>query len=83
MMPPRRGWGIFGLGFYKDGAPTTLGNFDVNLRELTQICVFNLFTSPPFENWIRLFNFYKPAYWKLDSFNGSWSKCFGKIFHFR
>jgi hypothetical protein len=37
MMPPRRGWGIFGLGFYKDGAPTALGNFDVNLRELTQI----------------------------------------------
>jgi hypothetical protein len=26
MMPPRRGWGIFGLGFYKDGAPTALGN---------------------------------------------------------
>ena len=25
MMPPRRGWGIFGLGCYKDGAPTTLG----------------------------------------------------------
>jgi hypothetical protein len=25
MMPPRRGWGIFGLGFYKDGAPTALG----------------------------------------------------------
>jgi len=25
-MPPRRGWGIFGLGFYKDGAPTGLGN---------------------------------------------------------
>jgi len=23
-MPPRRGWGIFGLGFYKDGAPTVL-----------------------------------------------------------
>jgi hypothetical protein len=23
-MPPRRGWGIFGLGFYKDGAPTAL-----------------------------------------------------------
>jgi hypothetical protein len=21
-MPPRRGWGIFGLGFYKDVAPT-------------------------------------------------------------
>jgi hypothetical protein len=26
-MPPRRGWGIFGLGFYKDVAPTALGNF--------------------------------------------------------
>jgi hypothetical protein len=25
MMPPRRGWGIFGLGFYKDVAPTALG----------------------------------------------------------
>jgi hypothetical protein len=24
-MPPRRGWGIFGLGFYKDVAPTALG----------------------------------------------------------
>jgi hypothetical protein len=24
MMPPRRGWGIFGLGFYKDVAPTAL-----------------------------------------------------------
>jgi hypothetical protein len=24
-MPPRRGWGIFGLGFYKDVAPTVLG----------------------------------------------------------
>jgi hypothetical protein len=23
-MPPRRGWGIFGLGFYKDVAPTAL-----------------------------------------------------------
>jgi len=27
MMPPRRGWGIFGLGFYKDVAPTALGKF--------------------------------------------------------
>jgi len=26
MMPPRWGWGIFGLGFYKDVAPTALGN---------------------------------------------------------
>jgi hypothetical protein len=26
-MPPRRGWRIFGLGFYKDAAPTVLGNF--------------------------------------------------------
>jgi hypothetical protein len=26
-MPPRRGWGIFGLGFYKDVAPTVLENF--------------------------------------------------------
>jgi hypothetical protein len=26
-MPPRRGWGIFGLGFYKDVAPTALGNY--------------------------------------------------------
>jgi hypothetical protein len=25
MMPPRRGWGIFGLGFYNDVAPTALG----------------------------------------------------------
>ena len=25
MMPPRQDWGIFGLGFYKDGAPTALG----------------------------------------------------------
>jgi len=24
MMPPRRGWGIFGLGCYKDDAPTAL-----------------------------------------------------------
>ena len=24
-MPPRWGWGIFGLGFYKDGAPMALG----------------------------------------------------------
>ena len=24
MMPPRRGWGISGLGFYKDFAPTAL-----------------------------------------------------------
>jgi hypothetical protein len=24
-MPPRRGWGIFGLGFYKDVAPMALG----------------------------------------------------------
>jgi hypothetical protein len=24
-LPPRRGWGIFGLGFYKDVAPTALG----------------------------------------------------------
>jgi hypothetical protein len=23
-MPPRRDWGIFGLGFYKDGAPAAL-----------------------------------------------------------
>jgi hypothetical protein len=30
MMPPRRGWGIFGLDFYKDVAPTALGNFDAN-----------------------------------------------------
>jgi hypothetical protein len=37
MLPPRlprrnqmkagRGWGIFGLGFYKDVAPTALGNY--------------------------------------------------------
>jgi hypothetical protein len=26
-MPPRRGWLIFGLGFYKDVAPTALGNY--------------------------------------------------------
>ena len=25
MMPPRRGWGIFGLGFYNDVAPMALG----------------------------------------------------------
>jgi hypothetical protein len=29
MMPPRRGWGIFGLGFYKDVAPTALGKSTV------------------------------------------------------
>jgi len=28
MMPPQRGWGIFGLGFYKDVAPTALGKFN-------------------------------------------------------
>jgi hypothetical protein len=28
MMPPRRGWGIFGLGFYKDVAPTALEKFN-------------------------------------------------------
>src|SRR5208283_210633 len=27
--PPRRGWGIFGLGFYKDGAPTALENLNL------------------------------------------------------
>jgi hypothetical protein len=27
MMPPRRGWGIFGLGFYKDVALTVLGKY--------------------------------------------------------
>jgi hypothetical protein len=26
IMPPRRDWGIFGLGFYKDVAPTALAN---------------------------------------------------------
>jgi hypothetical protein len=34
MMPPRRGWGIFGLGFYKDVAPTELEKSTV--CELTQ-----------------------------------------------
>jgi len=28
MMPPRRGWGIFGLGFYNDVTPTALGKRD-------------------------------------------------------
>ncbi|HZL13407.1 MAG TPA: hypothetical protein VFC85_04630 [Verrucomicrobiae bacterium] len=31
-MPPRRGWGIFGLGFYKDVAPTALGKMWQPLR---------------------------------------------------
>jgi hypothetical protein len=28
--PPRRGWGIFVLGFYKDVAPTALGKSQQN-----------------------------------------------------
>jgi hypothetical protein len=32
-MPLRRGWGIFGLGFYKDGAPTALGKSDTNFKD--------------------------------------------------
>jgi hypothetical protein len=36
-MPPRRGWGIFGLGFYKDVAPTAPGKRDklhINIARL-------------------------------------------------
>src|ERR1035438_8724698 len=32
-MSPRRGWGIFGLGFYKDVAPTALGKY-ITFRKL-------------------------------------------------
>jgi hypothetical protein len=32
MMPPRRGWGIFGLGFYKDVAPTALANVAIEVK---------------------------------------------------
>jgi hypothetical protein len=32
MMPPRRGWGIFGLGFYEDVAPTALRKMDAILN---------------------------------------------------
>jgi hypothetical protein len=40
MMPPRRGWGIFGLGFYKEVAPTALGKIVKAAK--TQRQLFNL-----------------------------------------
>src|ERR1039458_1521267 len=36
-MPPRRGWGIFGLGFYKDVAPTALGNSHREIRKTREL----------------------------------------------
>ena len=34
MMPPQRGWGIFGLGFYKDVPPTAL---EIKTKEVKSI----------------------------------------------
>ena len=42
-MPPRRGWGIFGLGFYKDFAPTALGKPNSLIHIKIAFAAVNLF----------------------------------------